>query len=136
MGYINNDWAGCINDNNSIFGYVFTIGTGGDKLECKEARCNVTVHNKSIVHCFVCCSKSSHMLQNLLADLGHKQHSSKLIYCDNKSAIATAQNPVQHGVKFHSVREFETGELIKVLYCPTEEQLVDVLINGLTKKQA
>ena len=49
-------------------------------------------------------------LKKILADLGQSQDAPTEIFCDNKSAIAIAQNPVQHGrtkhinVKFHSLR--------------------------------
>jgi len=65
-------------------------------------------------------------LKKLLADLGQEQSSPIELCCDNKSAIAIAQNPVQHGrtkhinVKFHSIREAEKNSLIKLHYCSTE----------------
>lgn len=44
-----------------------------------------------------------------------------------------SQNAVQHRrinhikVKFHTMREFETEGLVKVLHCPIEEQLADLM---------
>lgn len=44
-----------------------------------------------------------------------------------------SQNAVQHRrinhikVKFHAMREFETEGLVKVLHCPIEEQLADLM---------
>ncbi|KAL6312708.1 hypothetical protein AAG906_024666 [Vitis piasezkii] len=61
--------------------------------------------------------------------------------CDNKSAIAIAQNPVQHGktkhmnVKFHSIREAEKNSLVKLHYCSTDVQLVDIMTKALPKSR-
>ncbi|RVW53770.1 Retrovirus-related Pol polyprotein from transposon TNT 1-94 [Vitis vinifera] len=63
------------------------------------------------------------------------------LYCDNKSAIAIAQNPVQHGktkhmnVKFHYIREAEKNSLVKLHYCSTDMQLVDIMTKALPKSR-
>ncbi|KAF2310335.1 hypothetical protein GH714_007869 [Hevea brasiliensis] len=52
-------------------------------------------------------------LRKLMSDLGEKQMDATVTKIDNKSAIAIAQNPVQHGrtkhinVKYHSPRPFD-----------------------------
>jgi hypothetical protein len=77
----------------------------------------------------------------LLADLAQEQSSLIELYCDNKSAIAIAQNPVQHGrtkhinVKFHSIREAEKNLLVKLHYCPTDIQLADIITKALPKSR-
>jgi len=78
-------------------------------------------------------------LNKLLADLGQEQSSSTELYYENKSVIAIAQNPVQHGktkhinVKFHSIREAEKNLLVKLHYCPTKIQLADIMTKALPK---
>ncbi|RVW23150.1 Cycloartenol synthase [Vitis vinifera] len=80
-------------------------------------------------------------LRKLLADLGQEQSSPTELYCDNKSAISIAQNPVHHGrtkhinVKFHSIREAEKNSLVKLHYCSTDEQLADIMTKGLPKSR-
>ena len=80
-------------------------------------------------------------LKKILADLGQKQDAPTEIFCDNKSAIAIAQNPVQHGrtkhinVKFHSLREAEKNKLIKITYCSTDVQLADLMTKALPKSR-
>ena len=77
----------------------------------------------------------------MLADLGQEQSSLTKFYCDNKSAIAIAQNPVQHGqtkhinVKFHYIREAEKNLLIKLHYCPTNVQLADKMTKALPRSR-
>ena len=80
-------------------------------------------------------------LRKLLADLGQEQSSPTELYYDNKSVIAIAQNPIQHGrtthinVKFHSIRETEKNSLVKLHYCSTDVQLVDIMTKALPKSR-
>lgn len=60
-----------------------------------------------------------------------------MIYVDNKSAIAMAQNPVQHGrmkhlnTRFHALRDEEKNGKVKLVDCSSEEQEVDILTKAL-----
>lgn len=78
-------------------------------------------------------------LQKLLGDLSFIQKNPTKMFCDNKSAISIAENPVQHKrtkhikVKFHAIRVAVNEFEIKVLDCPTEEQLVDLMTKALPK---
>ena len=60
---------------------------------------------------------------------------------DNKSAINLANNPVSHGrskhidTRFHFLRDqVNTGKL-KLVYCPTQQQLADALTKPLRKER-
>ena len=61
------------------------------------------------------------------------------LFCENKSVIAIVKNLVQHGrtkhinVKYHSIREAERNEEVKVLHCSSEIQLADVMIKALPR---
>lgn len=61
-------------------------------------------------------------LNKLLTNIGQGQSSPIDLYCDNKSAIAIAENPgTKHiNVKFHSIREVEKNLLIKLHHCPNK----------------
>nr|GEX23770.1 retrovirus-related Pol polyprotein from transposon TNT 1-94 [Tanacetum cinerariifolium] len=80
-------------------------------------------------------------IQKLLFDLDLTQESPTAIFCDNKSAIAIAENPVQHGrtkhinVKYHAIREAEKNSKVKLKYCTSETQLVDILTKSITGKK-
>ncbi|KAF2319032.1 hypothetical protein GH714_012725 [Hevea brasiliensis] len=80
-------------------------------------------------------------LRKLLKDLANEQVEPTVIWCDNKSAIAIASNPIQHGrtkhikVKFHFLREAEKSCEIKLLHCKSDEQLADVLTKALPKSK-
>lgn len=62
-------------------------------------------------------------------------------YCDNKAAISIAHNPVLHDitkhveVDKHFIKEkIESGQIC-MTYISTDDQVVDILTKGLTKKQ-
>ena len=59
------------------------------------------------------------------------------LYCDNKSAISIAHNPVQHDrtkhkeIDKHFIKEKLDSGLICTAYVPTRHQLAEVLTKGL-----
>ena len=63
------------------------------------------------------------------------------LYCDNKSAIAIAHNPVLHDrtkhveIDKHFIKEKIDSGQICMPYLPTTEQVADILTKGLPKKQ-
>ena len=77
----------------------------------------------------------------MLEDLNDKQNEATIIYCDNKSAIAITENPIQHGrtkhisVKYHAIKEAERNEEVKLVHCSSEVQLADILTKSLPKNR-
>ncbi|KAK1387877.1 hypothetical protein POM88_016055 [Heracleum sosnowskyi] len=59
------------------------------------------------------------------------------IYCDNTSAIAISDNPVQHSrtkhidIRHHFIRENVERGTVKLIYVPTEKQLADIFTKPL-----
>ncbi|XP_071741192.1 probable disease resistance protein At1g61300 [Rutidosis leptorrhynchoides] len=70
--------------------------------------------------------------------MGEKQDEATQIFCDNKSAIAMAKNPVFHGrtkhidIKYHFLREVSAKKDIELKYCKTEEQ-ADIFTKALPR---
>ena len=63
------------------------------------------------------------------------------IYCDNQSTIAMTKNLIYHSrtrhieTCYHFLRELVAKEDIKMEYCNTSEQVVDVFIKPLPLKK-
>ena len=76
-------------------------------------------------------------LKIILEDLKIKWEEPMRLYCDNKSAINIAHNPVQHDrtkhieIDRHFIKEKLDSKLICTPYVPTKEQLADVFTKGL-----
>ena len=60
-----------------------------------------------------------------------------LIFCDNSSAIAITQNPVQHSrtkhidIKYHFIREHVMKGTVELHFIPSKQQLVDIFTKPL-----
>lgn len=76
-------------------------------------------------------------LNIILEDLNFKWDGLMKLYCDYKSAISIAHNPVQHNqtkhirVDQHFIKKKLDSSLICTPYIPNESQLIDVLTKGL-----
>ena len=73
----------------------------------------------------------------ILEDLKVQWSKPMKLYCDNKSSINIAHNPMQHDrtknieIDMHFIKEKLDGGLICTSYVPTGHQLADVLTKGL-----
>lgn len=76
-------------------------------------------------------------LKIILDDLKIRWEGPMRLYCDNKSAIIIAHNPVQHDrtkhieVDRHFIKEKLDSGLICTPFASTKDQLADVLTKGL-----
>ena len=68
-------------------------------------------------------------LRRIFEDIGEKQKKT-VLYCDNKSAIAIAKNPVSHErskhifIKYHSIREAQEKGEIQLHFVRQENNLL------------
>ena len=59
------------------------------------------------------------------------------IFCDNTSAIAISNNPVQHSrtkhidIRYHFIREHVTNGTVELHFVPTEQQIADIFTKPL-----
>jgi hypothetical protein len=73
----------------------------------------------------------------ILDDLKIEYVAPMRLFCDNKSAISIAHNPVQHDrtkhieIDRHFIKEKLDSGLISTQFVPSELQLADVLTKGL-----
>jgi hypothetical protein len=80
-------------------------------------------------------------VRNLLSELKVLKSGHLNVWCDNKSAICIANNPVQHDRTKHVeidrffIKEKLDAGIIKINYIPTGQQVADCLTKGLAAKQ-
>lgn len=80
-------------------------------------------------------------MRDFLEELGFIIPDPMSIREDNQSAIAIALNPVHHArikhieVKTHFIRENLDGAQVKLVYCPSELMIADILTKALPGRQ-
>ena len=141
IGYSDSDWAGSIDDMKSTSGYAFLFGSSISSWLSKK-QCFVSQSTAKIY--YVSASKTTSQaiwLRRIFEDIGEKQKKRTVLYCDNKSAIAIAKNPVSHerskhiSIKYHFIREAQEKCEIQLHYCQTGEQLADIFTKALPREK-
>jgi hypothetical protein len=87
------------------------------------------------------CVKEALWLRNILKELSISMNGPTMIMEDNQSTIAIANNPIHHqrvkhlDVKSHFLRDHITKGDVELVYCPTEDQIADLLTKTLPASQ-
>ncbi|KAG2805782.1 hypothetical protein PC112_g18124 [Phytophthora cactorum] len=87
------------------------------------------------------CTQEVLWARAMLKDLGHGQVEATQVWEDNQGAIALASSAGYNArtkhvdIRHHFIRENVAKEVIKVDYIGTEDQLADMLTNGLGTKR-
>jgi len=147
LGYTDSDWALNIDDQRSISGYIFTLGSSAISWSSKK---QATVTTLSFEAEYIACKhamKEAMWLRSLLRLLMHLQSKSTQvnvsakgptrIHCDNQGAITLTKDGSFHAhskhidVKYHYIREcVEVGDM-HFEYLPTANMTANVLTKAL-----
>ncbi|GJR05474.1 hypothetical protein Tco_0528458 [Tanacetum coccineum] len=140
-GYADSDWAGSIDDSKSTSGYIFTLASG---VFCWNSKKQSVVAQSSAEAEYISVAGAINhdiWIRKLLSYLDLTQEGLTVIFCDNKSAIAIAENPMQHGrtkhinVKYHAIREAKKNEEVKLKYYTSKTQLADMVTKLIIGKK-
>ncbi|RVX02276.1 Retrovirus-related Pol polyprotein from transposon RE1 [Vitis vinifera] len=135
--YTDADYAGSLVDRRSTTGYcTFLAGnpvTWRSKKQNVVARSSVELEFRFIAQGL--CELL--WLKIILNDLRIKWDGPLKLYCDKKSAINIAHNPIQHDrtkhieIDRHFIKEKLEEGVVCMSYVPSEHQLADILTKGL-----
>jgi hypothetical protein len=78
-------------------------------------------------------------LRQILSEFGFQHQHLTSLWCDNKSAIKLAKDPVQNQCRkhmelhMHFIRKLIHDQVIEVLFFPTEDQVANIFTKSLTE---
>lgn len=132
------DHAGSVVNRRSTSGYCTFLG--GNLVTWRSKKQNVVARSSAEAEFRAMAQGICELLwlKIILEDLKIQWDGPMGLYCDNKSAISIAHNPVQHDrtkhieVDRHFIKEKLDSGLICTPYVSTDNQLADILTKGLS----
>ena len=136
IGYTDSDYAGCKIDRKSTSGSCQFLGRRlVSWYSKKQHSVSTSTAEAEYIAAGSCCAQIL-WIRNQLRDYGLLL--SKIpIFCDNTSAIAISNNPVQHSrtkhidIRYHFIREHVMIGTVELHFVPTEEQIADIFTKPL-----
>ena len=144
MGFSDADWAGDLADRKSTSGYIFMYGGGPVSWRSQKQGCvALSSAEAEYVALAAACQEAvwQRQLFNTLkmspAPGPNVKSQDVEMNTDSQSAMAIAKNPRFHGrakhidIKYHYVRDSVQAGKIKLVYCPTDDMVADILTKPL-----
>lgn len=138
MVFSDSDYAGDHDDRKSTLGKVIILGSGAVSWTSKKQPIVTLSTTEAEYVAAASCACQGIWLNRILKTLGENQLKCITIQCDNNSSIKLSKNPVLHGrskhidVRFHFLRDLCRDGEIELIYCPTHDQVADMMTKAVT----
>jgi hypothetical protein len=139
VGWTDADFANDPRDRISVSGYVYKLGNGAITWSSKKQNAVSLSSTEAEYAAMAHAAREAVWLRNLFDELSLMQTVPTILYGDNMSALTIARDPQYHArskhfdVKNHYIRHQIQNQVIKDVYCPTEEMIADILTKPLHK---
>ena len=140
VGYCDSDWAGCNESRKSTEAYVFLL-TGGAISWRSKKQSIVALSSCEAEYISACtAAKEAIWLSNVLqTTVGTDKPLPITVFMDNQGSIKSAQNMSINArnkhidIRHHFVREAVAKKEVALAYCPTSDQVADILTKPLPR---
>ena len=138
IGYSDAEYAGCRIDRKSTTGTCQFLGNKHVSwFSKKQHSVSTSTAEAEYIAAGSCCAQILWM-RNQLVDYV-LQLENIPIFCDNTSAIAIIENPVQHSrtkhidIRYHFIMEHVMNDTMELHFAPSEKQLADIFTKSLNE---
>jgi hypothetical protein len=135
-GYADADGS-MMEDRRAISGYAFIINGGAVSWSAKKQEIVSLSTTESEYIAATYAAKEALWLRSLISQLFGKTLPATTLFSDNQSAIALTKEHQYHArtkhinVRFHFIRWIVEEGKLRIIYCPTEDMVADVLTKAL-----
>jgi hypothetical protein len=136
VGYTDADGS-MAEDRRAISGYAFLIDGGAVSWSSKRQEIVSLSTTESEYVAATHGLKEAMWLRSLLSEVFGSFKDTTVLLCDNQSAIALARDHQYHArtkhidVRYHFIRWVVDQGVVRLVYCPTEDMVADVLTKAL-----
>ncbi|XP_016165099.1 uncharacterized protein LOC107607689 [Arachis ipaensis] len=136
-GFSDADWAMCANSRKSITGHCFYIGKSLISWKSKKQNTVARSSSEAEYRALVLATCQAQWLSYIMNDFGMPLTEPITLFCDNRSAIHIATNPIFHErtkhieVDCHTARNQHLSGLTHLMPVSSSNQLADFLTKAL-----
>ena len=136
LGYTDADGS-MAEDRRAISGYAFLVDGGAVSWSSKRQEIISLSTTESEYVAATHGMKEALWLRSLISEAFGTLKDATVMFCDNQSAIALARDHQYHArtkhidVRYHFIRWVVERGVVRLVYCPTEDMVADVLTKAL-----